>query len=234
MNANCATRRPKSGGRKARRNKISKKQTKTNVSLYTIMPPRIKRMLRYCDSTYVRNNPGGNFLVYSFRINDLYDPDPIILSGSVSGFKELMQFYSYYRVLSVNIGVHITNNETFSIMYGGVFSQTNLTGVISSRDDAINALESTLSSRVRVLSAKGGMDRGFLNMKISPATILGDRRQYFAESNYSGAGLATPTVPLWFNMIVASPTGTALANGYTNSTTITFNAEFFGLINVRA
>ena len=84
------------------------------------MPPRIKRMLRYCDSTYVRNNPGGNFLVYSFRINDLYDPDPIILSGSVSGFKELMQFYSYYRVLSVNIGVHITNNETFSIMYGGV------------------------------------------------------------------------------------------------------------------
>ena len=198
------------------------------------MPPRLTRQLRYCDNAYVRNNPGGNYLVYSFRINDLYDPDPLVLSGSISGFKELMQFYQFYRVKTVSVLAHLTNNESFSLMYGGVYSQSNLTGVISSRDDAINALESTFSSRARILSAKGGMDKGTLLMKINIATILGDARQYNAESNYAGVGLATPTTPLWFNFIVASPTGAALTNGYTNTTSITFTAEFFGLLNIRA
>lgn len=230
MNANKANKRPKRGGQKATR----KQQQKTNVSLRTIMPPRLVRQLRYVDSAYVRNNPGNNFLVYSFRINDLYDPDPLILSGSVSGFKEIMQFYEYYRVTATSVLAHLTNNETFALLYGGVFSQTNLTGVIASRDDAVNALESTYSSHARILAAKGGMDRGTLNMKIRPQTILGDARQYNAEGNYAGVGLATPTIPLWFNFIVASPTGTALANGYTTTTTITFTAEFFGLLNLRA
>lgn len=230
MNANKSKNRPKRRGQKATR----RQRNNTNVSLRTIMPPRMTRMLRYADASYVRNNPGNNFLVYSFRINDLYDPDPAILSGSVSGFKEIMQFYQFYRVLDVSVLAHLTNNESFSLIYGGVFSQSSLSGVIASRDDAINALESTFSSRARVLSAKGGMDRGTLMMKIKPQTILGDARQYNAEGNYAGIGLATPAIPLWFNFIVASPTGAALANGYTNTTTITFNSEFFGLINLRA
>lgn len=198
------------------------------------MPPRIERNLRYVDGSYVRNAPGSNYLVYSFRVNDLYDPDPAILSGTISGFKELMQFYSYYRVRHINVSAMITNNEAFSLIYGGVFSQTNLVGSIATRDDAINALESTYSSRGRLLSAKGGMDRGRLSMRIPIATILGDSRQYLSEFNYTGVGLATPTTPLWFNFIVASPTGTSLSNGYTNSTTLTFHAEFFGLLNLRA
>lgn len=230
MNANKAKQRPKRRGQKA----AQRQRKNTNVSLRTIMPPRLTRSLRYADSAYVRNNPGGNYLVYSFRINDLYDPDPLILSGSVSGFKEIMQFYQFYRVQQVSILAHLTNNESFSLLYGGVFSQSNLTGVITSRDDAINALESTFSSRARILAAKGGMDRGTLMMKIKPQTILGDARQYNAEGNYAGVGLATPSIPLWFNFIVASPTGAALTNGYTNTTTITFTSEFFGLLNLRA
>ena len=59
------------------------------------MPSRKFATLKYLDGSTVRNNPGGSFLVYSMRINDLYDPDPAILSGSVSNFKEMMQFYSF-------------------------------------------------------------------------------------------------------------------------------------------
>jgi len=204
------------------------------VDWFHIMPPRLVRKLRYNDSSFVRNNPGNNFLVYSFRVNDLYDPDPIVLSGSVTGFKEIMQFYQYYRVLEVTVHATVTNAEAFTLIYGGVFSQSNLTGSISTRDDAVNALESTFSSRARLLAAKGGMDKGTLSMTINLGTLLGDTMQYKAESNYTGVGLATPTTPLWFNFIVASPTGTALTNGYTNATVITFKSEFFGLLNLRA
>lgn len=205
-----------------------------NLRPQDIMPPRIKRTLNYIDAAYTRNAPGNNYLVYSFRINDLYDPDPLILSGSVSGFKEIMQFYSQYRVLKTSVSFKIFNNETFALLYGAVLSQSNLTGTIASRDDAINALENDFSTRARILSAKGGMDHEDINFEIQPWQLLGDKKQYMADINYAGLGLATPSIPLWLNFIVASPTGTALVNGYTNSTTISMHAEFFGRTNLRA
>jgi len=199
-----------------------------------IMPPRHLANFMYVDNAYVRNNPGNNYLVYSFRINDLYDPDPLILSGSVSGFKEMMQFYSYYRVLGFSATINLSNNEAFDIFYGAVFSQTNLTGVISSRDDAANALENNYAKGPFILSEKTGIDRGSMKLSIKPSSLLGVPRQYFADTNYTGLGLASPSIPLWLNFIVYSPTGAALTNGYTTSTKLFFHAEFFGRLNLRA
>lgn len=199
-----------------------------------IMPPRHVASLMYVDGAYVRNNPGNNYLVYSFRINDLYDPDPLILSGSVSGFKELMQFYQYYRVLNFSASIQISNNESFDLMYGAVFSQSNLTGTITSRDDAINALENNYCKGPFLLSEKTGIDRATMNLRIKPANLLGVPRQYHSDTNYIGNGLATPSIPLWLNFIVCTPTGAVLANGYTTTTKFTFIAEFFGRLNLRA
>lgn len=215
--------RPRRGGRRAR-----------NENNSIIMPQKLLRTLRYVDSAYVRNAPGNSFLVYSFRINDLYDPDPLILSGSISGFKEIMQFYNYYRVLHVSANVMISNLETFPIMYGMVFSQNNLTGTITTRDDAMNALEGPMSTRARMLSGKGGIDKARISRGMNPARILGIPTQYMADIAYAGNGLATPSIPLWLNFIVASATGTALTNGYCTTTTLTFHSEFFGLISLRA
>lgn len=223
-NNNKRSARHRRGGRRAR----------TTNKNSIIMPPRLLRTLRYVDSAYVRNNPGNSFLVYSFRINDLYDPDPLILSGSISGFKEIMQFYNYYRVLHVSAVVSLSNLEAFPLMYGLVFSQFNLTGTIATRDDAMNALEGPMSSRARMISGKGGFDRATLAKGMNPARILGIPRQYMADINYAGNGLATPTTPLWLNFIVASATGASLANGYCTTTTLTFHNEFFGLQNLRA
>lgn len=221
---------------KPRKTNTNKEEGSFHIKLrpQDIMPPRLQRTLNYIDSAYVRNNPGNNFLVYSFRINDLYDPDPLILSGSVSGFKEIMQFYSYYRVLKTSVSFKIYNNENFAIIYGAIFSQQNLTGTLTTRDDAINALENDFSTRARLLSGKGGMDHEDINFEIQPWLLLGDKKQYDAEQSYAGLGLATPSIPLWLNFIVASPTGAALANGYTNSTTISMHSEFFGRTNLRA
>lgn len=199
-----------------------------------VMPPRHVATFVYVDGSYVRNNPGNNYLVYSFRINDLNDPDPLILSGSVSGFKEMMQFYANYRVTSFSAVINISNNETIDILYGAVFSQSNLTGVIANRDDAINALENNYAKGPFILSAVGGMDRATLSLRINPAALLGDRRQYLADLDYSGLGLATPARPLWLNFIVCTPTGAALTNGYTNASKLYMTAEFFGRLNLRA
>ena len=125
-----------------------------------ITPVRfVRSKLYYNDGSTVRNNPGGNYLVYSMRINDLYDPDPAILTGSVSNFKEMMQFYSYYKVEYSDIEWTLINLENFPLSCGIVFSQSNLTGVISSLADAQNALENDFTTGVRTVSAKGGIDK---------------------------------------------------------------------------
>lgn len=235
MNSNKSTTRPPRSRARRGRPKARARTTKQNKqSTQLIMPPRLWRTLRYNDAAYVRNNPANNFLVYSFRANDLFDPDPLILSGSISGFKEIMQFYQYYRVMHCQATITLCNLEAFPIMYGMVFSQTNLTGIIATRDDAINALENNFSTRARILAAKGGMDRATLTKGMSMNRLLGASLQYAAESNYTGNGIATPTTPLWLNFIVASPTGSALTNGYASTTVLSFHSEFFGLINLRS
>lgn len=216
------------------KNNLSDAGIKIDIHPNDIMPPRIVRKLNYIDSTYVRFNGGANYLVYAFRINDLYDPDPIVLTGSISGFKEIMQFYTTYRVMDFKVHLKISNNEAFPLLYGYVFSQTSLVGVIGSRDDAINALENDYSTRGRLLAAKGGIDTEEIQSQVKPATVLGDQRQYNSELGYSGQGLATPAIPLYLNLIVASPSGSVLANGVTTALTLEFLSEFFGRTNLRA
>lgn len=199
-----------------------------------IMPPKITRVLNYIDSNHVRSNSGALYLVYSLRINDLYDPDPLILSGLVSGFKELMQFYTSYRVVHTKVHLTISNNEAFPLLYGIQFGTSSLVGVISNRDDAVNVLENDFTTRARMISAKGGIDTDEIQTSVKPGFVLGDNRQYQSELGYAGQGLATPPIPLYMNFIIASPGSTNLANGVTTALTLEFKANFFGRVNVRA
>jgi len=169
------------------------------------------------------------------RINDLYDPDPAILSGSVSNFKEMMQFYSYYKVHALDITWTIINLETFPLSCGIAFTQTNLTGTISSLADAQNALENDFVTNVRTISGKGGLDKTTFNItKFDIHKLLGDSAQYEGDVQYSGLGLATPSIPFWANFIVWAPTNQVLSNGYANSTKLQFYTHFYGRTNNRA
>jgi hypothetical protein len=198
------------------------------------MPVKVRRNLFYIDSNYSRTNSGANYLVYAFRINDLYDPDPLILSGNVSGFKELMQFYNYYRVIDSKLEVKITNNEAFSLLWGIFYSTTNYVGTIPNRDAAINTLENGMTSGSKVLAAKGGMDRDSLQVQIPIGEILGNTAQYLAEASYSGVGLASPATPVYLHLIIASPTAATLSNGVTTFLKIGFNTDFYGKVNLQA
>lgn len=222
---------------KTQKKRIPKRNRDISVSFTTssIMPQRKRAVLRYLDGSTVRNNPGGSFLVYGMRINDLNDPDPGILSGVLSNFKEMMQFYGNYRVLTVQINWHVVNLETFPVSCGIVFSQTNLTGVIGSLSDAQNAFENDFATPLRTISGNAGMNRTNFRLPILQlSSLLGDSRQYHSDVNYSGIGLSTPTTPLWANFIVFAPTGSTLSNGYANNTTLYMDAEFFGRLNVRS
>lgn len=200
---------------------------------HNIMPPKLRRTLIYVDGNGVKS-AASTFLVYSMRLNDLFDPDPILLSGSVSNFKEIMQFYQYYRVKRIRVTWTVSNLETFPLTIFYVLNQSALTGTIATSADAINAYENDYRSDLVTLAAKGGIDtKEFRSQWFPLKALIGDIEQY-NTLNYSGNGLASPPIPLWLNLIAVTPTGVNLTNGYANNMRIEFDSEFYGRINVRA
>jgi hypothetical protein len=198
------------------------------------MPPKLIRVLNYSDPFYVRFNSAANYLVYAFKINTLFDVDPLILSGTISGFKEVMAFYTYFRVKKFRAHLEITNNEAFPVMWGIVFSPDSLVGVIANRDDAINALENDFSTRPKMLSAKGGIDKDKTTLRCDPEVLLGNSQQYNADVAYAGTVTTDPTRLLYMNVIIASPSATNLINGVTTTLTLNYTTQFFSRINLRS
>jgi hypothetical protein len=192
-----------------------------------VTPIRIERTLSFVDEEYQRASNPNQYMVYDIKINDLYDPNPLILSGSVTGFAEQMNFYEYYRVLNVEIDLEISNNENFGVLWGFVLSNIPLTGVIGDKFQALSYLENGFTTGANLLAAKGGSDRGKVKAHTPLWKILGNKRQYMADDNYVGKGLASPNIPLYFTLIVGSSTSGTLTNGVTTYLKFNFRTEFF-------
>jgi len=215
-------------GRNAKKN--GKSTTTVNSSLLhqqAILPLTMTTSLQYVDSAITRNNPGNSFLVWGMRINDLYDPDPAILSGSISGYGELMAFYSTYRCISNHVEVTICNNEDFPITWGLVFTDINVLGTISTSAQALNLLENGYTTGSRAISSKYGMDRDRQVLDIDLATLVGNRSLYEGTLNYTGSTATSPAISLWCFVIVVSGTGAALTQGVSATSKFTYRTKFF-------
>ncbi len=207
--------------------KNQKSRTTLGLKKNTITPLRIVRDLMYIDENFVRNNNADQYYVADLKINDLYDPDPLILSGSVTGFAEQMNFYEFYRVLSAEVDLQVINNENFGVNWGIVMSNIPLSGVIGTKYQALSYLENGFTTGAKLLASKGGQDRGQTHFTIEMSDIVGNKRQYLAEQGYVGQGLASPSTLLYLTLIVTSPTSTTLTNGITSFLKIVFRSEFF-------
>jgi len=190
------------------------------------MPPELYRKLSYQDSSFVRNNPGNNFLVFSIRINDVFDPDPLILSGSISGFKEIMQFYNNFRCRDFHLDIELANNETFPIIWGVYIGPQNVVSAVGNRDQALSVLENGLTSGTRMISAKGGIDKQSYKCSVPIATVVGDKTLYEGESGYVGTISSSPSNLLYLNVVLVSTAG-VLGNGVAVDAKYTYGTHFF-------
>jgi len=155
-----------------------------------VVPYSSTKWLNYVDSTLVRNNAGSNYLVFYMRLNSAYDPDPLLLSGSLSGFSEWAAFYQYYRVEKVQISWGVVNKEAFPVKVG--FLATAAPVPISGQLAAINTLENGEAQGPATVSQAGGQDRAMLIRTYDLAKIWGNTAQYRADDNW---GAVTNTNP---------------------------------------
>lgn len=194
-----------------------------------IMPPFKNVTLKYIDPLMQIAAPTQPFVVKTMRVNCLFDPDPLILTSGVAGFNELMLFYEFFRVNRVSVSWEPANNEAFQISVGFVFSNVNLSTLILTRQDALDALENGLTTRTFTLQNRnGGPSSKSMTKAINCSKILGNVKLYEGDVNYTGTSNTDPADQLFVNLIVASPTNTTLLlNGTVGKLELRFHALLF-------
>jgi hypothetical protein len=179
--------------------------------------------LKYTSFDTTRGASGTTYAYWRFRMNSVFDPDPLVLSGSISGFNEIASIYRRYLVTDFEFMVEITNLETFPVTIIIAPSDIDLATQIVTRAAAVNMSEYPLASR-RTLSAKGGQDRALLMKKFNLARFSGQPSAYVDSLAYSSLSNTNPSILTFINFAIVADSN--LANGVYMTTTLKFRTKW--------
>lgn len=193
-----------------------------------IVPDKLMCKLMYTDTAtnILGSSTSNSYGWVGYRINDLYDPNPLILSGRVPGFVELQTLYRKYRVVASSIkivGSNMMDIPCNILIWPSVADQTSLVG-------SNNYLQEMISNpfvKYKSISAKGGQDKFYLKNYISVKKLIGDA-SLANEDIYTG-GLTTdePLTTFW-NVASYSLNGSNYASPWIPfECRITFYCQFF-------
>lgn len=179
------------------------KRKNTSISSVKIKQPgviaadRYFVKLRYVDTTSSKIGVNGNnFGYFRYIGNSVFDPNPLLLSTNVPGFKELSLMYFQYRVSGAKLQVTCANMENFPVIVliwpttvdqAGVVSNVYLQGMIGNP-----------YVRFKILSAKGGMDKCILKSYISWKKLLG-QKTISTDQDYGANVTGNPLNLMWWN-----------------------------------
>jgi len=164
-------------------------------------PSRTDLTLVYNDSTITRFNGASSFSFFRMRANSIFDPDPLLLTGGISGFTEWGGLYRKYLVTDVHIEWKVCNLNNVGVNLVFSASTVDVNGLITSNNTVADLAELPFSSAV-ALSPTGGQDRAIITKTISLAKLHGRPEQYLTDDNYSGflgSAASNPTNILFLN-----------------------------------
>lgn len=219
-----------------RRRRVHKKKKMNKIQTLklrmpgTICPDRYLVKLRYIDETSsTLAAPGAAYGYIRYFLNGLYDPNPLILTAPVQGFKELASMYSNYRVNGSKLNLVISNMESFPVMIVLIPTNYDLTTYLTSADK-VRTLIGNPYCKYRVLSAKGGIDKSSMSTYISSSKILGSNKVKF-EDSYTGTNSSNPTSLQYWNIACYALGGQNFtASGVLFETRITYYAQWFNRV----
>jgi hypothetical protein len=184
-------------------------------------PDNVVTTLVYQDTILNRNNVGGLVCSWRYRLNSVFDPDPLLGSGAISGFAEWAGIYTHYRVLSYTYDFSVANNETFPLM---VVAAPTLPD-IGSNTSNLDQLPEVPYGRKSLLSAKGGQDRTRIRGHISIAKLEGSMEP-LTDSSFSSQVTTNPVMLRFMNFGFTGGS-VPLVNGVLVSVRMKFRTQFF-------
>jgi len=158
-------------------------------------------MLSYYDSSYrtrgVLSSVSG---FWRYRINTLWDPDPLVFTGSVAGLFEWSKFYNLYRVLEVRVKSTISNVDENNVLnFVMMPSPYDITAFLGSTTSVGELNENPMAITKQCGIAWGGKDKIHLNQTIRLADLYGSKSEYLSSPNTSAAINTDPVTQLFLN-----------------------------------
>jgi len=187
-----------------------------------VMFDRYVAVLRYSDGTTQRVNAAANFMSWRYRMNNAFDPDPALASGSLSGFTELAAIYLNYKVLSFTCHTSLANRDAQP--YNVVTAPT--------KPDVGLAYSGTYElgefpyGRTRTMSIAGGMDQVHMSTTVNLSKFIGTAAYEF-DPAFAGSttSSSTPTNLVYFN--VGFYGNVNQINGVFNGTRLEYEIMFY-------
>jgi len=201
-----------------------------------------KRMLFYEPNLAIV--PGGvAFYVKDWRANDVYDPDPSIGGGSISGFTQFVALWNIWRVDRFRFRYEIVNMETaVPLQFFFTMKDWQPSIVLNTYAKCQDAAEVSGSSSPHILGVLNGNnvyrsgngsnpDREW-GPWVRPSAILGDQLLYRASAGYSGQGSASPSSVIWLSVVVlADGPGGTMPAGFVLNLEIEFDTMWYSTVS---
>lgn len=181
--------------------------------------------------------------VKDWRMNSVYDPDPAIGGGTVSGFSQLIAIWNLWRVDRFRFRYEVVNQETANpLQFGFTMKDWQPSTVLTTYalcQDALEVAPSTGPHSLGVLSGnsvyrsggRGSGDSRWLPW-INVSSILGEPLLYRASAGYSGQGSANPASVIWISLILLcdGAAGT-IPNGIILNLEMQFDTMFWSTVS---
>jgi hypothetical protein len=184
--------------------------------------------LTYPDTVYTRSNAGFTYLSWRYRVNSIYDPDPLVGTGPVPGFSFWQNAFKLYRVLKIGYSIDLSNLESAPVDVIAVPTNND----IGANFVAINEMFGNPFASQALLSSAGGMDRARLKGSLDLGEFWGSVPQYLGDPGFASATTTNPANLLFLNIGGSSASNFTALKGLDYRVTLVYTTLFSNRINV--
>lgn len=203
---------------KQRRGDEGQQAPLVKINRFRLTAPRMLVKLGYNASTTIADvaAPGAKKYWYA---NGAYDVDPSVGNVTLDGFNEWMALYAVYQVKRITVKFTACNMEAFPVRIAtGFFAQAQTIFPTSTWKN-LHAIEH------QTLGPLTGQCRTNIRRSIALGTLVGTKAYEGDLNQYYGTGSTNPSSLASFNIGIASPTGSFLANGVVFGIDFEFDIE---------
>jgi hypothetical protein len=181
--------------------------------------------MSFVEPNLVINSAVSSFVVREWRINDIFDPDPLVGGGTVAGYTYYSTAYNRYRVFKHVSKFTVCGNEpAVPVSFGLIWRDARPSLSITSYATALDALEIGPSTGLMMVGQTTGASiyRSRLN-GLHPGALMGDPQEYMSDISWGGSTGSSPGQTVWMAFIAVSIS--PLIN-LTNGVLLTMNQYF--------
>ncbi len=186
---------------------------------------RLRVRLVYQDPTGSRTTTGSSPSTNWRYQSSAFDPDPLLLTGSIPGFAELANLYQQYCVHGIHANIQVANQDTQAYIIVAWPGNDNINNNSLAPAD-LAEFSGNVFANSKMVGGASGVNVASLNVSAMAEQLVGSR--FKTDFDYSSSVSASPAKLFYLNIGAYSPLGNQ-AYPLVTKIRLIYDIEFFKL-----